>query len=123
VKKVYLKNFVIIIVLIASLITGSFDYTVNCVSEECCKTECCEENSLSSDSDFNLILSSSDCCEFVQSFENKIYAAFPHNTKNNISSPSNLNYKISLHSENSYFLLEPLLNPDLEIHSTLILRI
>lgn len=122
-KKVNLKNFVIIIVLIASLITGSFDYTLNCVSAECCKTECCEENSLSSDSDFNLILSSSDCCEFVQSYGSKIHAAFPHNTKVNKSSPSNLSYKISLHSENSYFLLEPLLNPDREIHSTLILRI
>lgn len=122
-KKVYLKNFVIIIVLIASLITGSFDYSVNCVSAECCKTECCEENSLSSDSDFNLILSTSDCCEFIQQFESKIHAAFPHNTKIYISSPSNLNYKISLYSENSYFLHEPLLNPDLEIHSTLILRI
>jgi len=117
VKKVNLKNIVIVIVLIASLITGSFDYSVNCVSEECCKTECCE------DSDINLILSSSDCCEFIQPFESKIHTAFPHNKKINISSPSNLNNKISLHSERGYFLHEPLLNPVREIHSTLILRI
>lgn len=122
-KKTDLKKILTISVLIFSLSSGIFNSTVRCESEDCCKTECCEENSPSADSDINLILSNPDCCVYNQETLNNSHVALSHNTKINISAPSNLIYKTPQYKQSSYFLHESLQKPVRQSRSIPILRI
>ena len=64
-------NIILIIpVIIMFLLPGNFYSFGYCESQECCKTECCEENSSYEHSDLKMTISSKDCCEYNQSTAN-----------------------------------------------------
>jgi len=127
--KIKLQKIFIVNLIIFFLFSGSFYYSVCCEKEECCKTECCktefcEENSVLVDSDFDLTLDNTDCCEYSQGYVKEIKSTAPFNLILSISNhPSNINYFNSNNSTSKHFLPLSALNHLREGNSISILRI
>ncbi len=124
-KNLNLKYFFIIIVLIASLITGSFDNSLNCVSDNCCKTECCEENSSSDFSGTDISLNNTDCCEFSRALKNEVLATSSSSTgtKTNIIAQSISFYQI-LNQHNRIYNIKQFISGHIPLSNSIsILRI
>lgn len=123
-KKISLKNIIIISVLTAALFSGNFEYSVYCEAEGCCKTDYCEGNSNSINSDLLLSFNNSDCCEY-KAFENEIHAttSLSSNNKINTTTPSILHQHIPDRYESNYKMKESSFNHIPVNHSISILRI
>ncbi len=85
-KKEKYKNIPLIILLITFLISSNFNLYIICESEDCCKTECCEETNNLPDKYLNLSLSKEDCCEYNISFNTDSHSLVPLFKNNNIIS-------------------------------------
>ena len=80
-KKSYLKNIITVSLLLAFSLSGISGISFFCISDNCCKTVCCDENSASVDSAPTETVKRSGCCEFTQTIqiEKKAVAPFTLN--------------------------------------------
>ena len=94
-KKINLNKLVTIFILALFLLSGNVTAYVYCESEDCCKTEFCEDNSVTPQSAKNTGIDNTDCCNHNLIFQTDKKAVISFNKTINISAPESINIYFS----------------------------